>query len=290
MGIEEIEERVQMRPKPGIYPGVPFPEYQSWEAINNSVLRKISKQSAAHAKEYMDNPPPPTAAMSFGSALHARILECDTFPERYLVAPKCDRRTKAGKETYAAFQDAAGDKTILTDADYATIQSIAAEIEKHKVIKFVQDGASEVCIVWTDKKTGILCKARLDYIHAERAIMVDIKSTKSAEAGEFARSVWNYDYHQQFAFYASGWEAAAGDFPTCVIVACEKEPPFALAVYELHEDIMRAGKNAWENALKIYAECVKTGIWPGFYDGPQILNLPKWALEKAGVGPHNLDL
>lgn len=277
-----------MIPNPGIYPGTPFDEYLSWEAANNSILRVIATKSPAHAKWRMDHPEEPTDAMKFGSALHTRVLEPDTFAARYIVVPKCDRRTKEGKATYAEFEEQAENRIILSAIDNGCIQNIAAEIEKHEVVKFVRGGASEVCIVWTDERTGVLCKGRLDYIHPQRGGMVDIKSTKDASPDDFSRSIWNYGYHQQFAFYADGWKALTGTELWCVIVACEKEPPFALAVYELHENIMHAGKVTWERALAVYAKCQETGEWPGYYAGPQILNLPKWALEKAGCGPHNL--
>ena len=277
-------------PDSGIYPGVAWIEYEAWDAANNSLLRILHDRSPAHGKEWLDNPLEPTDAFVFGHALHCRILETDKFPERFILAPDCDRRTKAGKELYAAFEAGSGGKQILKAPDYDCIQKIAAQIEKHKAMNFVKGGAAEVCIVWEDRKTKVLCKARLDYIHAERGIMVDIKTTRDASPDDFARSIYQYGYYQQVGFYADGWETLTGDPLVCVILACEKEPPYAIAVYELHEEILYAGRNAYEKALKTYAKCRETGEWPSYFEGVQILNLPKWALEKAGVGPHNLQV
>ncbi len=277
-----------MNPEPGIYPGVAFDEYRQWPYVNNTLLHIIATRSAAHAKVEMDNPSPPTEAMRFGASLHCRVLECDKFPSRYVIAPQVDRRTKVGKETYAVFESAIGGKEILADTDYANIQNIAAAIERHKIIRFVKQGEAEVCIVWDDKKTKVRCKARLDYLHKEREIIVDVKSTRNASADDFSRSIYTFGYHQQAAWYCDGLRTLLKGEPLFVIIACEKEPPFGVAGYECHEEIIRAGRNDYQRSLKMYAACMKSGVWPGYHDGVQIINLPKWALEKAGVGPHQI--
>jgi hypothetical protein len=275
-------------PEPGIYKDVPFEEYLSWEAVNNSILRIIAKKSPAHALEEIINPSKPTDAMFFGTALHTMLLEPKLFDDRYVVMPRCDRRTKEGKKIYAEFLEKSEGKELLTEDDLAAIKGIAKSVSDNDALPFVRGGAFEVCIVWIDDRTGLKCKARLDHISDEYRIITDVKTTKDASPDDFARSIFFYDYYQQAAFYSEGWRALTGEEMSYVILACEKVPPYAMAVYQMHEDILFAGKNAWQRALKTYAQCVATKEWPAYYTGPQIINLPKWALEKVGVGPHEL--
>lgn len=275
-------------PEPGIYPGVPFDEYQQWEAVNNSLLRVIIEKSPLHAKEYQENPPEPTPAFFFGSALHTRLLEPGIFPERYIVAPKVDRRTKEGKAKWAAFEVTAEGKEILTDDDYAVIQAIAARIAEHRVSAFIRGGEAEVCIVWDDAKTGLRCKARLDYVHRQQAFQIDVKSTRDASPDGFAKALWNYGYYQQAAWYFDGWKALTGDEGAFVFLAAEKDPPYAAAAYEMHEDVITAGRKAYEGAIAIYKQCEESGVWPSYSDSVEMMNLPPWALQKAGVGPYEL--
>ena len=82
-----------MIPKPGIYPGVPFDEYLEWEAVNNSLLWTIVKQSPAHAKAKIDCPPEPTPPFHFGRGLHCLALEPDKFEERYVSQGYYENRT-----------------------------------------------------------------------------------------------------------------------------------------------------------------------------------------------------
>ena len=84
-------------PAPGVYPGVPFDEYRSWDAASQSML-KPGRKSMAHLRHAQKFPPDATAAMRLGSFLHSFCLEPETLLSRYVVAPGVDRRTKAGKE------------------------------------------------------------------------------------------------------------------------------------------------------------------------------------------------
>ncbi|MHC4621811.1 MAG: PD-(D/E)XK nuclease-like domain-containing protein [Planctomycetota bacterium] len=278
-------------PEPGIYPGIPFDEYREWDAVNNTMLGVLADKSPLHAKEYHENPPEPTEAFSFGSALHTRILECDKFPARYIVAPKVDRRTKAGKEAWAAFEKTAEGKDIISDTDYETIQAIAASLEQHAINSYVRDGQAEVCIVWIDKDTGLLCKARLDYVHPQYAFLIDVKTTRDASPEGFAKALWNYRYYQQCAWYLDGWltitQEENGAF---VFVAAEKTPPYAVAAYEMHEDVIRAGRKAYRAALDTYKHCLETDVWPSYSASVEMMNLPTWALQKAGVGRYEMEV
>ena len=57
-----------------------------------SVLRKM-KRSAAHCKEYMDNPDEATPAMTFGKMFHTMLLQPNKLNDRYHFAGDDDPRT-----------------------------------------------------------------------------------------------------------------------------------------------------------------------------------------------------
>lgn len=68
---------------------MPDTEYFAVKAASNSTLGRM-KRSPAHCKEYMDNPPESTAAMTLGSLVHTLILEPDQFEVKYHVADEYD--------------------------------------------------------------------------------------------------------------------------------------------------------------------------------------------------------
>lgn len=72
-------------------------EYRAAPGISRSELFRLT-QSPLHFKYYQEHPEPETAALKFGTAVHARILEPLKFRDDYESIPKLDRRTKEGRE------------------------------------------------------------------------------------------------------------------------------------------------------------------------------------------------
>ena len=286
-----------MKLEPGIYPGVSFADYMKWDAVNNSLLKILAKKSPLHAKAFIERPPAPSDAFIFGKAVHCLILEPDLFENYYAVAPKCDRRTKVGKELWAAFLKNANGKEAVTYDNYAKMREIQAAIKRQAMNHYVERGEAEVCYVWIDEATGLLCKARTDYLHRElyedgwktnKVILIDLKSTMDASPHAFFRSLDIYDYDMQAAWYTDGWEVVDGKIPQFVFFPIEKEYPFAPAAYEIPDEIIQAGRNKYRAALNCYAECVKTNIWPGYGNTIKVLDAPDWWLKQHGVHEFNL--
>lgn len=271
-------------PEPGIYPGVPFDEYLKWEAVNHSFLHELDTKSPAHAKESRDSPKPPSEAFEIGTAVHKLCLEPFEFDECYSVPPKCDRRTKEGKAMWAEFQSQCNGKKVIEKEDYLICVAMVEAIQSHKDAReILRSGELEVCIVWIDKRTGLLCKARLDYVHLQRGIIADLKSARDAGREEFAKAIWNYGYHSKAAFYIDGLDTLLNNEPAFVFVAVEKTRPFAVGCYEAKETLILAGRNAYRRALDTYKKCIKTKKWPAYGDEIEFIDLPRWALSREGI-------
>lgn len=279
-----------MIPEPGIYPGVPFNEYLEWEAVNNSLLWIIEKQSPAHAKVYMECPPEPTPAFHFGHGLHCLALEPDKFNERYAIRPKFDGRTKEGKAIKAKFEESLNGKMVFEQEDFEQMKLMADAIKRQAIHRFIQRGEAEVCIVWDDKETGLRCKARIDYLHRDHAILIDLKSTTDASKDAFAKAVYNYGYYQQCGWYVDGWKTITGDESAFVFLAAEKGVPYAVAAYEMADEVVVAGRKSYQHAIKIYQECIKNNYWPGYSDKVEMLTMPQWALNKVGVSKYEMEV
>ena len=116
--------------KPGIYLNIENEAYHRGTGISKSALDKISR-SPAHYKSSLEAPAKPTDSMILGSAVHAAILEPDLFASKYIAMPKIDRRTKTGKEDYAAFIAANLGKEVLEQDDYDKAISIRDVVYSH---------------------------------------------------------------------------------------------------------------------------------------------------------------
>ncbi len=81
---------------------MPFSDYLALDRISAHGIQKVGR-SPLHYRAERDAPMTPSDAMKLGTAVHTGLLEPELW-DSVLCAPKVDRRTKAGKEAWAAFQ------------------------------------------------------------------------------------------------------------------------------------------------------------------------------------------
>lgn len=287
-------------PGPGVYENIPFETYHAWEAASNSQLTILREQTPAHVRARQLEPTE-TVALRQGRALHCAVLEPDEFPARFACAARCDgvtakktRCTNMGSVltakgwrcgVHASELETASDSvTILPAADFARCLAARDAVWAHPRAKGLLsgEGRAELSLVWDDAETGILCKARHDRhtpLLAGGAI-VDLKKTRDASPRAFSRSVYRYGYHTQGAWYLEGAEAVGLPAQHFVIIAQEDQPPFATAVYRLDEGTLDAGGQQLRGLVRRYAECVRSGEWPGYTVDIQDLAIPSFAFHE----------
>ncbi len=273
-------------PVVGIHPGMSRAVYESIDAANFSMLKHFAR-SAAHARHYMVSPPEPTPALVLGTQLHAAILEPEAFEKAYAGAPDCDRRTKEGRATWAAAQEANAGKELVKANDWAFIMTArdAAWKDPRLAALLRAPGLNEVAIVWQHERTGLYCKAMLDRLtqYDGWTWIVDVKSCVDASPGPFAAACARGLYHAQGAHYLAGCNAIAPARRRFGWVAFEKEPPHLAARYEPDDAALVAGEALIEKWLDQYAECRETDVWPGYSQKIERLELPRWALREGDV-------
>lgn len=243
-------------------------QYDDIEAVRRSELWEIRK-SPAHYLYAVNNPRPETPALKFGTAAHKFILEEEDFWNQYALAPEVDRRTKAGKEAYAAFCESLGDKEAISVTDYGTILLMNDAVMANPTAKaLLKTGKHEVPIEWNEATTGEPCKCRPDVITEYNGLkyIVDYKTTTSCENGHFERSCRLYGYKLQAAMYLDGIFAETLEPYRFAFVAQEKNPPYAVRVYFCDDGFIDEGTELFRSLIGIYHKCKQTGSWPGYED------------------------
>lgn len=217
--------------------------------------------------------------MQLGSLLHMAVLEPERFREAFRVAPKCDKRTKEGKAVYEAFEATLKPGQILvSEADTKILHGASQSIAKCDLARqLLNNGHAERSGYFTHS-SGLASKFRCDYAHDD-GYYVDLKFVQDASPREFARSIYNFGYYIQFAWYQLGFAAVAGlplEQVAGAFIAVEKTPPYAVGVYEIHDNAMALGRLHIDDAITVYLECKKLNQWPG-YKLLQKLDLPRYA-------------
>lgn len=260
-------------------------EYHSHEAVSKSDLDLISR-SPLHYMDRKQNPPTQTEAMLFGSVVHKLVLEPETFAAEYAVAPKCDRRTKEGKQVWQAFADSISDETVISEELYAEAQNVANAVLNNPIAKkLLADGQAEQSFFWTDAETGMECKCRPDYLIENKGLVIDLKTTENASPEKFVKSAYDYRYHVQAWWYTNGLKQCGIKVSNFVFIVVEKKPPYAVCVYAADDLMLRLGELEAMDNLRTFAECKKSGIWHGYEKEPEIhsLSLPDWVIRKNNL-------
>jgi exodeoxyribonuclease VIII len=283
-----------MKIDPGVYPGVPFDVYASWEAINSSVLHHFGK-TPAHAYAKMVGADEESASAQLGRLVHVAALEPELVASEYAVRPNVDGRTKEGKAILADFRDRADGKIVVPQKDIDTARGIIRSLQQHPTAREAMygSGVNELSLVWEDKDTGVLCKGRIDRLTAIGGwpFVVDVKTYgKPATRWAFQRTVLDYGYHEQAAMYLTGLDALkplpeGAGFRKFAWLVCETEPPYAVRVFDAEDEALRIGLENVKRHLQIYAECQKTGVWPGWEEGLETCGLPAFAYKSMEAEP-----
>ena len=253
---------------------MPEDEYRDYPAVSQSELKTVDALSYNHL---INGVRKESKALDDGRAYHTAMLEPEFFDDLYTVIPKLDRRSKIGRDKYKALEKEAkelGKAMISVDTKEAIDCSL--EVLKTKsYAHYLTDGIAERCFFRTCPDTGLELKGRLDYVREHDDVIVDLKTTRCASEAEFKRSVLNYGYHIQAAFYMDLYRAHTDRAPRYMILCVEKQSPYEMAIYELSPKFLIAGRNAYKRALRKYFY-QKTTADRGYPNEMQKLEPAEW--------------
>lgn len=258
-----------------IIAGMSNADYHAHESISKSGLDLIAR-SPAHFR--FQEKREPSRAMVIGSALHAAVLEPEVFASQYMLLRNVSaRRASEYKQAVAVH----GADFVLTGTEADYVAGMQETIRSHAYAGRVlsEPGRAELSVMTKDPVTGVAVRCRFDWL-TSAGLAVDLKTTIDARPDAFARSVANYRYHVQAAFYADVWNWETGEtLQGFEFLAVEKSMPHALAVYRLDAEALSEGRRLYREALNMYADCLERDEWPGYDAQPQWLCLPAWAVE-----------
>ncbi len=266
---------------PGIYPDVPDSVYhaRTLGVASKSALDLVHRAPALYRAWIDGAEQEETEALAFGSAFHCALLEPERFDRTYVLEPAFgDCRKTENKNARDAWRKASEGKRPVSCADFATIRGMTDSVRAHPLAgKMLQGGVAEATLRWRDAETGIECKGRADYYVPGLGLVVDVKTTQDARAASFRKSVANFGYHRQEAFYRAGFDGAAAPVEHFVFLAVEKAAPYLVALYELDGDALDSGEASTRVDLRTLARCIERDEWPGYGNSIITLDLPPWA-------------
>ncbi len=279
-----------MTEKSGVFEGISNTDYHEGEGISSSQIKVLATKTPLHYYDkYVDETREREVrdiwgALAVGTLFHTLLLEPDKpIEEDILVVEEINRRSKVGKENFAAHVEeaSAGGRNIVTRAEYDNVVKMVATARKQPLFnRLFTGGRAETSCYWTDPDTGILCKCRPDYLHEDN-IIVDLKSCIDASKDGAGKASFNFGYYISAAFYIDGVARATGKpADTFIFAFMEKARPYATAPYVITEQDIALGRAMYKSALSTLAACTKSDRWPGYTSEILELEIPEWARKQ----------
>ncbi len=268
--------------EPGVY-AMPFDAYLAdlvpGGSLSTSGAKTLLNKCPAIFAWEREHGRPDKAVFDFGHAAHSEILGDGM---RIVVVDAEDWRTKAARE--ARDQAYAEGATPLLAKDYAHVQAMGAALRAHPIAGQLLDpdrGTPESSLFWTDERTGVWRRARLDSLPHPgigRMIIVDYKSTDSAKPADCARSIAKFDYAMQGdAQIEAVKRLGLAEDVAFLLIFQERTAPYLISVVEPSASALRIGHERNQRAVDLFKVCTERDEWPGYSDGVELVDLPLWA-------------
>jgi exodeoxyribonuclease VIII len=236
----------------------PNKQYHSSDAISASGLKYIWKKSVWH---FLNKKPYESDSLSLGTAVHTALLEPKQFYKDYIVMPKFDGRTKEGKEQKAKFLEQAAEenKQLLDAESYEKVMGILENFNKNETAQEYTKGEIELSHYLTFE--GVEVRVRPDCINRVQNFISDPKTCQENTKEAFKRDIYKWGYHLQAAFYSDALGLPAENF---IFIACETNYPYNVTCYDLSEEHIERGREAYKQALAEWKFYLETGIALGY--------------------------
>lgn len=269
--------------EPGVY-DIPFDAYHAHPSLSSSGARRLLPPSCPALFAYeREHGRPPKKEFDLGHAAHLLVLGQGARLE-HIEAD--NYQTKAAQQQRdRAYADGA---IPLLPGQYEQVKAMAAALRNHRAARALfapGTGLPEQSLFWTDRATGAPLRARLDWLRNPgpgRLIIPDYKTCTSAATEKVGKSLADFGYHQQAAWYEDAVLALGlADEAAFVLVCQEKTPPYLVNVVQPTPRATQLGRDLNRMAVQIYRQCTETGHWPGYSDDVELVPLPQWAENRA---------
>lgn len=265
-------------------------KYRKSRAINQSSLKELQKSSRRFESQYVlgDGQNAETDAMVFGTLYHTMMLQPHLVDDMFVVIPEdalASNGHRRGKK-YDEFLESNKDKYCITSEDFEKAKLLSQRTNNHPFMQLVNSWRWRVeeAIYWTDPQTEVECKAIPDIVCKDDWI-VDLKTTKDLTGfvfdrdGYTSKSIVDFDYHLQAAFYLRGTSIYyERPFSRYALVVAETSLPFRVYAMELSPAALFAGEAKLQKLLAEYAWRSRENDWSE--DGERALlqvDIPAWA-------------
>lgn len=232
---------------------------------NDAYHSPDGRKSCSHAKTFLDSsllyhsryvtrtlPSPSSDALKHGTLLHEWFEYGDALLDRIAVPPqsKLTSTGLVGKEAEKWLKDnAPADAIVLSPKEAAQFNLERKALDEHPIVRELRQDIvdRELSVRW-DTPEGDRLKCKFDALTPEFAL--DLKTTREQDilAG-FWKSVLDFKYHLQDAWYQRGMEAMGMEARPLRFIVISTTLPHDVQVVTLPEQVIAEGQRLMDRAL-----------------------------------------
>lgn len=212
-----------------------------------------------------------------GHAVHTLVLGSGPLPVEVAGSGKDPNAWNTDKTRAEVAAARAAGFVPLRPADFAEAVRMADAVREHPLAaKLLSHGEPEQTLIWRDEATGVMCRAKADWLRPDG--IVDLKTAVDASDEALSKAAHNHGYAIQAPFYLRGFRALhPGVVPFFSFISVEKDPPYLVHVTQLGERSLAWGDRRVSEALERYRDCMESGVWPGYpLDEITEIDVPAW--------------
>jgi hypothetical protein len=289
---------------PGAYRSISFEDYLADNMTpepslsRSTIIDLLDCPARAFANNSRLNPPteedeePDEAKFDVGTAAHSLLLE--GIDKAFVVDPAYHPGAKGAipkgwttnemKEIRDSIRSAG--KIPLLPKQYKKVVAMVDAATKAiigcselGITDLQSDGDSELSYIW--EEDGIWLRTRPDWISKDRKTILDFKTTgKKANPAYLGKHISDMGYEVQEALYRRGVQAIDKKDPAFIFVFQEDEPPYLCSFVDLDMFFKEMGEQKVTRGIKLWRECLSTGIWSGYPNNVYTVEPPVWAQTK----------
>lgn len=236
---------------------------------------KHFRKSPKHYIQYITSPREYKPEWAVGSGFELKLYshvygKPEMFDGGIFPYVKPNLRSNAGKEEWEQLKKQAQGKIML---DQDQLKKIEAMMENtlacDAMMQYVDSiKKDQIKLKWTDRKTGI---PFIGYADAEGDAfgedwVFEIKTSKSADPGEFVRDFFKFDYHMQIASYSEGYHKLKYKFPNFAVLVFETSEPYNCSPFMIEGRDLEKFKEEWRASVDAFKFCCDNELFHQGYD------------------------
>lgn len=240
-----------------------------------------------------ENPPPPSKASAFGSALHCLLLEPDKFDKQFVVRKDVPINKSRGnpygrtsnkfKDWFETIEHEIEGKVLLMPSEHKELMMVQKQYQKTldgivSIEKLKNPDAvieRERPVEWIDPVSKQPCKGIIDIMCGQT--IVDLKTTGDISDSALTKKI-NYEYHIQAAAYAEALRRLDSvEDPRVYFMFVLSKPPYIIRVQQVNSDVLEYGLEEFRRAIRVYKEWAKGGF-KSLYRGIEVVGLKPYRI------------